>query len=209
MIELTPRYWALYFRTVSFRISRFVKGVLVCAEIFLLLFVLTLAFSVDAPAMSFRLNICKPSVSYKCTADSVELRSFQRQASLNLLSEPAQTLRDPPVAREGILRIKGQPVSILAVFVAPPVALLLALTAMTFIPPGKFSGFANFFLLGFLGVGVAAIVTAILGQFEDYSPAIQQFCLAEGFIAGALASFRRFWSSGGLTENRPKGGRAL
>jgi hypothetical protein len=184
MIELTPRHWALYFRAVSFRISRSVKGVLVCAEIFLLFFVLALAFSVDAPAMSF-------------------------QAGLNLLSEPAQTLRDAPVAREGILRIKGQPVSILAVFVAPPVALLVGLTAMTFIPTGKFSGFASFFLLGFLGVGVAAIVTAILGQFEDYSPAIQQFCLAEGFIAGALASFRRFWSSGSLTENRPKGGRAL
>jgi hypothetical protein len=199
---------ALCSRSVSFRISRSFKGVLLCAEIILLLFILTLAFSVDVLG-SLRLDICEPPLWYECTADSVVLRSFQRQARLNLLSEPTQTHPVPPSGREGILRIKGQPVSILAVLVAPPVALLVALTAMTFIPPGKLPGFASFFLLGFLGVGVAAIVTAILGQFEDYSPAIQQFCLAEGFIAGALASFRRFWSSGSLTENRPKGGRAL
>jgi hypothetical protein len=33
---------------------------------------------------------------------------------------------------------------------------------------------------------VAAIVTAILSQFEDYSPAIQQFCLAERWSFGKL-----------------------
>jgi hypothetical protein len=79
----------------------------------------------------------------------------------------------------------------------------------TFFPLGKLPGLVIFLLLGFLGSVIAAVVTAILGQFEDYSLAIQQFCLAEGFIAGALASFRRFWSSGSLTENRPKGGSAL
>jgi hypothetical protein len=35
---------------------------------------------------------------------------------------------------------------------------------------------------------IAAIVTAILGQFEAYSPAIQQLCLAEGFKPFAPAS---------------------
>ena len=208
MTEFTLRHCALFFRMLLFRIRHYFKAALLCAEIILLPFVSALAYSLDVPGMSLRLNSCEPLVSYRCAADSMGLRFLERQA-LNLLSEPAHTLRDPPSEREGILRIKGQPVSILAVFVAPPVALLLALSLMTFIPPGKLSGFASFFLFGFLGAGVAAIVTAILGQFEDYSPAIQQFCLAEGFIAGALTSFRRFWSSGSLTENRPKGGRAL
>jgi hypothetical protein len=117
-------------------------------------------------------------------------------------------LDDPPAGKEGILRVKGQPVSILAVFVAPAVALLASLMSAIFFRLEKLPGVVTFLLLGFLGSLVAAIVTAILGQFEDYSPAIQQLCLAGGFIAGALASFKRFWSTGGLTESRPKRGRA-
>lgn len=166
--------------------------------------------SLDMPGSPLRLNSCQPPLSYRCAVDPVRrLALLYRQAGRNLRLETEQTRRDPPAREEGILRVGGRPVNILAVFVAPAVALLVALSTVTFLPPGKLPGAACFLLLGLLGAAVATIATVILAQFEDYSPALQEFCIAEGFIAGALASFRRFWSSGSLTENRPKGGRAL
>jgi hypothetical protein len=196
--------------TVSFRIGHPFKGVRLCAESLLVLLVFSLGYSLDVPAMPGRFNNCEPLLSDKCGVDPVERLGFLgRQQSLKFVLQVDKTLDDPPAGKEGILRVKGQPVSILAVFVAPAVALLVTLMSATFFRLEKLPGFVTFLLLGFLGSVIAAIVTAILSQFEDYSPAIQQLCLAGGFIAGALASFRRFWSSGSLTENRPKGGRAL
>jgi hypothetical protein len=207
MTELISRRCAW---TVSFRIGHSFKGVLLCAESILLLLVSSIGYSLDGPAMPRRFNNCEPLLSYKCGVDPVERLEFLGwQQSLKFVLQADKTLDNSPTGKEGILRVKGQPVSILAVFVAPAVALLVTLMAATFFPLEKLPGFVTFLLLGFLGAVIAAIVTAILGQFEDYSPAIQQLCLTEGFIAGALASVRRFWSSGSLTESRPKGGRAL